>query len=47
MPPCLPTHGRPTRPAQTETRAGRLAPINALMPEALIAAAIGVVDMVR
>jgi hypothetical protein len=33
-------------PAQTETRAGRLAPVAALMPDALIAAAIGVVDMV-
>jgi hypothetical protein len=33
-------------PAQTEMRAGRLAPINSLMPDALIAAAVGVVDMV-
>jgi hypothetical protein len=32
-------------PAQTEMRAGRLAPINALMPDALIAAAITVIDM--
>jgi hypothetical protein len=32
-------------PAQTEMRAGRLAPINALMPDVLISAAIHVVDM--
>jgi len=32
-------------PAQTENRAARLAPINAVLPEALIAAMIEVVDM--
>lgn len=42
----LPDPWTANSPAQTEQRAGGLAPINKLMPDALIAAAIEVVDMV-
>lgn len=42
----LPDPWTANSPAQTEQRAGGLAPIDKLMPDALIAAAIEVVDMV-
>ena len=41
----LPDPWTANAPAQTEARAGRLAPVGASMPEPLIAAAIAVVDM--
>jgi len=41
----LPDPWTANAPAQAEQRAGRLAPIDTVMPDALIAAAIGVVDM--
>ena len=41
----LPVPWTANAPAQTEARAGRLAPVGASMPEPLIAATIGVVDM--
>jgi hypothetical protein len=41
----LPDPWTANAPAETEKRAGALAPINKVMPEALIAAAVAVIDM--
>nr|WP_314625948.1 hypothetical protein [uncultured Noviherbaspirillum sp.] len=41
----LPDPWTANSPAQTERRAGALAPINEVMPEALIAAAVAAIDM--